>query len=84
MMPDVLLLEDKSGTIPCGGRDLGDGYMLLRACQPTAIDISKPEATMIMKLWDAKGWPNRDHWSQAVQQWAHLQLPNGQITCSYW
>ena len=56
MMPDVLLSEDKSGAIPRGGRDLGDGYVLLRACQPTAIDISEPEATAIMKLWDAKGW----------------------------
>jgi hypothetical protein len=84
MMPDVLLLEDKSGAIPHGGRDLVDGYVLLRACQPTAIDISEPEATVIMKLWDAKGWPNRDCWPQAVCQWACLQLPNGQIACSYW
>jgi hypothetical protein len=66
MMPDVLLSEDKSGAIPHGSRDLGDGYVLLKACQPTAIDISEPEATAIMKLWDAKGWPNRDHWPRAV------------------
>jgi hypothetical protein len=67
MMPGVLLSEDRSGAIPRGSRDLGDGYMLLRACQPTAIDISEPEATAIMKLWDAKGWPNRDRWPRAVR-----------------
>jgi hypothetical protein len=38
-----------------------------QSCQPTAIDILEPEATVIMKLWDAKGWPNRDRWPQAVQ-----------------
>jgi hypothetical protein len=84
MMPDVLLLEDKSGAMPRGGRDLGDGYVLLRACQPTAINILEPGATVIMKLWDAKGWPNRDRWPPAVWRWAHLQLPNGQIARSYW
>jgi hypothetical protein len=84
MLPDALLSEDRSGTMPRGSRDLGDGYVLLRACQPTAINILEPEATTIMKLWDAKGWPNRDHWPRAVRRWARLQLPNRQIARSYW
>jgi hypothetical protein len=78
-MPDILIPGDKPGTLPWGSKDLGGGYVLLRACQPTAVDISDREATAIMVLWDAKGWPNCDRWPRAVRRWARLRLPNGQI-----
>lgn len=84
MMPDILIPGDKSMTLPRGSKDLGGGYVLLRACQPTAVDISDREATAIMVLWDAKGWPNRDRWPRAVRRWARLRLPNGQILRSWW
>jgi hypothetical protein len=84
MMPDILIQGDKPGTLPRGSKDLGSGYVLLRACQPTAVDISDREATAIMVLWDAKGWPNCDRWPCAVRRWARLRLPNGQIVRSRW
>ena len=84
MMPDILNQGDKSMILPRGSKDLGGGYVLLRACQPTAVNISDREATAIMVLWDAKGWPNCDRWPCAVRRWACLRLPNGQILCSRW
>lgn len=84
MMPHVLLSERDATRIPRGARDLGEGYVLLRACQPTAIDVSGPEADAIMTLWEAKGWPNKDRWPRAVRRWARLRLPNGQLARSRW
>jgi hypothetical protein len=86
MMPNVLIPVDKSSTLPRGSKDLGGGYVLLRACQPIAVNLSGQEAAAIMPvvLWDAKGWPNREKWPRAVRRWARLRLPNGQILRSRW
>jgi hypothetical protein len=83
-MPDILPSEDESMKVPRGGKSLDSGYVLLRACQPTAIDVSELEATAIMTLWNEKGWPNQKRWPHAVRRWARLRLPNGQIARSYW
>ncbi|KAF5379709.1 hypothetical protein D9615_005670 [Tricholomella constricta] len=84
MMPGALLSDDTTSRIPRGGLDLGDSYILLRACQPAAVDVSEAEAAAIIALWQKKGWPNQDNWPRAVCCWARLRLPNGQLLRSHW
>ncbi|KAF8064082.1 hypothetical protein FPV67DRAFT_1419918 [Lyophyllum atratum] len=82
MMPQVHLKSESC--IPSGGIDLSDGYVLLRACQATLVDVSEPEANAITEFWKSNGWPNQDGWPRAVRRWARLRLPNGQVARSRW
>lgn len=86
MMPDVLLSDpdDTAIQVPRGGKSLGDGFVLLRACQMATVDVSEEEATAIMILWAKNRWPNQDRWPRAVQRWGRLRLPNGQLVRSCW
>jgi len=40
IMPDVLSSKDELTKVPWGGKDLGNGYALLQACQLMAINVS--------------------------------------------
>ena len=84
IMPNVLPSKDELMKVLQGGKDLGNGYALLWACQSMAINVSDWEASAIMALWDEKGWPNQDQWPCAVRCWACLCLPNGQVVQSHW
>lgn len=84
MMPDLSLkVKDK---LPEYSVDLGNGYVLLRACDNVLREVPGPEAHAILKLWLEEGWPNRDGWASTrkVKRWARLQLPNGQKVRSAW
>jgi hypothetical protein len=73
-----------TNSLPCGAKDLGDGYALLHACQNAAEPVSDTEAIAILKYWEEKGWLNLDVWPRAVKRWSRLQLPNGQRARSRW
>lgn len=82
MMPQVHLKNESS--IPSGALNVSGGYVLLRACQPTLIDVSESEVAAIMEFWSRQSWPNQDGWPWAVRCWARLRLPHGQVACSRW
>lgn len=86
MLPHALLSQKESNYIPSGAIEVSDGpgYVLLRACQATLVDVSEQEAAAIMELWIKNDWPNQDGWPRAVCRWARLRLPNGQIARSIW
>ncbi|KAG6895904.1 hypothetical protein C0993_008975 [Termitomyces sp. T159_Od127] len=87
IMPQLLLrCKDNTNHIPTGAIPIlgADGYVLLRACQLTLVDVSATEAAAIMELWSQNNWPNQNGWPHAVRRWARLRLPNGQIARSLW
>ena len=79
----TLSLKNES-KLPSYSMDLGDGYALLTTCDNVSRKVSEGEAMAIMKLWDARGWPNLHGWTRKVKRWARLQIPNGQIARSVW
>ncbi|KAF9463667.1 hypothetical protein BDZ94DRAFT_1258256, partial [Collybia nuda] len=81
MLPDILLSDE---SLPRGAKDLGDKYVLLRACEDTPKPVTTAEAVAIMDYWETQGWPNQDQWPRAVARWARLRLPNGQTARSTW
>ena len=82
MFPHLNLGKD--GSLPCGAKDIGQGYILLHACQNTPKPVTDAEANAILKYWKEKGWPNLNVWPRSVKRWSHLQLPNGQKARSRW
>jgi hypothetical protein len=82
MFPHLKLGDDNS--LPSGVKDLGEGYALLHAYQTTAKPVTNTKVNVILQYWEEKGWPNLDTWPQAVKQWSHLQLPNGQKARCCW
>ena len=82
LFPDL----DLGSTVasPRGSKDLGQGYVLLRACQTTAELVTEAEANAILRYWEENGWPNLEAWPRSVKRWSRLQLPNGQKARSRW
>ena len=84
MIPD---LEPDLTVLPRGARDIGDGFVLLRARDIAAREISGRAGEAIQKYYreqaptefdpDSRAWPR-------VIRWARLRLPNGQIARSAW
>jgi hypothetical protein len=65
MFPHLNLGKD--GSLPCGVKDLSQGYALLCACQTTAEPVIDAKATVILKYWEEQGWPNLDVWPRSVK-----------------
>ncbi|KAI0054504.1 hypothetical protein BV25DRAFT_1873322 [Artomyces pyxidatus] len=78
MIPD---LEPEKSKIPRGGRDLGEGYVLLRAREkyPHLLEGVEAEAVLSRLVPDAEPDENI-----AVAKWARLRLPTGQVARSAW
>ncbi|OBZ65434.1 hypothetical protein A0H81_14606 [Grifola frondosa] len=79
MVPD---LDPTRGLpyLPYGSKDLGDGYVLLRAKDDKFRDVSPGEAVVMRRLF-----PNATvDWNPQVRRWARLRLPNGQVARSWW
>jgi hypothetical protein len=82
IIPD---LEPDSNELPRGSRDLGNGFILLRARDITAREIDGRAGEAIRKYYqeqapdefDPNSWPH-------IIRWARLRLPNGQIARSAW
>ena len=84
MFPHFDLLNNDSSSLPCGARDLGQGFVLLCMGQNVAKLVTDVKARAILHYWEEQAWSHLDTWPQAVKQWSHLQLPNGQRARSRW
>ena len=80
MVPD-LERPGPDNSIPRGGIDLGDGYVLLRAMDRVARPIQESEVAAIEAYIQAAG--GNEMYSSVVR-WARLRLPNGQVARSAW
>ena len=82
MIPD---LDPSPPVVPQGGRDLGGGYILLRAKNrvPRAMRDCEKEA-FASYLKDTYNLLMDSDWSPKVARWARLRLPNGQVARSAW
>jgi hypothetical protein len=81
MVPD---LEEAVNILPRGAKDIGGGYVLLRAMGQKLYHLRDCEVDALsLYLSDADGKNVLDlHFS--VIQWARLRLPNGQVARSAW
>jgi hypothetical protein len=84
MIPDLEF--DAENTIPQGAKDLGDGYVLLRARDRTARQISSSECQALQKYLEETHERNNvlENWVPKILRWARLRLPNGQVARSAW
>ena len=81
MIPD---LEGDTNKLPRGAVDLGNGYVLLRARDKTASELSGEMETAVWAYFrDAVGDLAIDTHLR-VTRWSRLRLPNGQIARSNW
>jgi hypothetical protein len=83
MIPD---LETSPPDVPRGAKELGDGYVLLRARDRTSRAISDCECQALVAYLNVNhsGVTVGDDWSPLIMRWARLRLPNGQVTRSAW
>jgi hypothetical protein len=82
MIPD---LDPSPSTLPRGSKDLGDGYVLLRAKDNASRNIPNSEKSALNTyLKDTHNLSLPDDWHPSITRWARLRLPNGQIARSAW
>jgi hypothetical protein len=82
MIPD---LENLKPTVPRGGKDLGGGYILLRAKDNALASMRDCEKIAFAKhLHENHGVSVEIDWSPSIYRWARLRLPNGQVARSAW
>jgi hypothetical protein len=80
MFPALDTTDTEAQKSPRGSKDLGDGYVLLRARDEWLHKIDGDAAAAIrkfLKAQDATG-------ELTLKRWARLRLPNGQIARSAW
>jgi hypothetical protein len=81
MIPDL----DQAKSLPRGSKDLGDGYVLLRAMDQTFRHPRQCESVAIRHFLTAAGLDTiSPEFTISIRKWARLSLPNGQIARSYW
>ena len=79
MAPDLLPNEM---ALPNRSKDVGGGYVLLRARDRASRRIDGTEGEAIINFYAKK--EGRDPGNLRVTRWARLRLPNGQIARSAW
>lgn len=79
MIPD---LEPEENRLPHGARDMGDGYILLRARDEFRQKIGGEAGRAIREYLEQLHGPMPGDLS--VVRWASLRVPNGQIARSGW
>ena len=80
MIPDL----EPDAKLPRGAKDIGDGYILLRARDEYAQKLRDPEAAAVKAYLEQVTGNIAPNWVPRVKRWARLQLPNGQIARSAW
>ena len=79
--PELELIKD---SLPRGAKDIGNGYILLRAREKHAHSVRICEAEALRGFLQLKGQSIPDHWCPSIHRWARLRLPNGQVARSAW
>lgn len=80
MIPNLELGTEN--IIPRGAKDLGDGYVLLRARDRAARQISTSECQALQKYLEETHERVLENWVPKILRWARLRLPNGQVARS--
>jgi len=82
MIPDI---EKPKNIIPHGAKDLGRGYVLLRAQEKYPSYMKDSECQELSKYLQKNfGIQMLRNWQVMVKRWARLRLPNGQVARSAW
>jgi hypothetical protein len=82
MIPDI---EKPENLIPHGAKDLGRGYVLLRAQEKYPSHMKDSECQELSKYLQKNfGIQMSRNWQFMVRRWARLRLPNGQVARSAW
>jgi hypothetical protein len=82
LIPD---LESLPPSVPRGARDIGNGYILLRARDKVSYHMNTSEKNAFARyLKDTCGIDIDEDWSPVLARWARLRLPNGQVARSAW
>ena len=82
MIPDI---EKPENIIPHGAKDLGRGYVLLRAQEKYPSYMKDSECQELSKYLQKNfGIQMLRNWQVMVKRWARLRLPNGQVARSAW
>ena len=81
MAPD---LDPDQKTLPRGAKELGDGFVLLRATDTAARPMRQVEALAFHQFLQQRGLNPGANYVPKVLRWARLSLPNGQIARSKW
>jgi hypothetical protein len=82
MFPD---LDDAKNTLPRGGINLGNDYVLLRAMDKTYHKLSHDYSNGLRSfLLEVYNMSLPEEASISIRRWARLQLPTGQVAHSKW
>jgi hypothetical protein len=82
MIPDLI---PPINPLPRGSKDVGNGYVLLRAMEKNPRPLQENEAVALRVYIQEVGGQTLPHdWCPSVSRWARLRLPNGQIARSLW
>ncbi len=77
-------LSDKNPK-PRGSHDLGGGFQLLRARDRCKRAITNTKEAAAIRAYFAAATTDLDEsWNPAVDRWARIRLPNGQVARSAW
>jgi len=80
MIPDLDRDRATIGALPCSSKDLGNGYVLLCACEAEPCPLRACEAVALREFLPST--PREGDIS--VCRWAKLHLPTGQNCYSAW
>jgi hypothetical protein len=82
IVPD---LQRPTSNLPQGAKEVGDGYILLRARDRTHRPMRDCEALALRNYLESVTLSlNDDNYSPSIVRWARLRLPNGQVARSSW
>jgi hypothetical protein len=79
MVPD---LEEPVTPLPRGSKDVGDGYVLLRAVEKHPKPMRNCEVSALGDYLRGEGVSVPLDWCPLVLRWARMRLPNGQVARS--
>jgi len=78
-------LDEPKNLLPRGALDLHNGYVLLRAWEPSPSLMTDFAAVALRSYYEGEGQPLTDNGiSYWVIRWARLCIPTGQIARSAW
>lgn len=88
MFPQLDEAARKQETLPYGSINLGDGFVLLRAKDSCAREVTDSESTALTNFLeeDEECGPENipNNWIPTVIRWSRLMLPHGQVARSLW